>query len=112
LVKFYYDQQLLMSPEFLMLELMAFAHQHKWRSFLKRWNWTKAIGIERDGDLWTVFWGLLARGQNEYYIRSSLRDHFPEMLDEQNGMGWSRNIAIALERCLEIADPHKREYEN
>jgi hypothetical protein len=112
LVKFYYDQQLLMSPEFLMLELMAFAHQHKWRSFLKRWNWTKATAIERDADLWTVFWGLLARGQNEYYIRLSLRDHFHEMLDEQNSIAWSKNIAIALERCLEIADPHQREYEN
>lgn len=111
IVKFYYEHFLPISPEFLLLELMLFAHKHRWRSFLKRWTWTKEAGIERDIDLWTAFWGLLARGQNEYYIRIALRDHFPELFEGRFEVASCKRIGTALARCLELVDPHEREFE-
>jgi hypothetical protein len=110
LIKFYADKYIPMSPEFFILELMSFAHQHKWRSFRKRWSYTQPHAVHKDTDMWTVFWGCLARGQDEYFIRLALRDHFPEMMDEGESLVMNRNIGIALARCLEIADPQKNEY--
>ena len=89
---------------------MSFAHQHKWRSFRKRWIYTQPQAVNKDADMWTVFWGCLARGQDEYYIRLALRENFPEMMDEGESLVMNKNIGIALARCLEIVDPQKHEF--
>jgi len=110
-VRFFADKYIPKSPEFFMLELMSFAHRRRWRSFFKRWLWLVKFGVTRDADLWTVFWGCLARGQHEYDIRLALTNQFPEMMDEGEGLRMNRDIGIALKRCLELVDPENLEFE-
>jgi hypothetical protein len=109
-IAYYLDQNLPLSPEFFILELMGFAHRGKWESFLKRWRWTVDSGIGKDADMWAVFWGCLARGGHEYHIRTALKDHYHEMLDEGEHLVFNENIGIALGKCLEIVDPEEREF--
>jgi hypothetical protein len=109
-ITYYLDQNLPMSPEFFILELMGFALRGKWESFFKRWHWTVESGIGKDADMWAMFWGCLARGGHEYHIRTALKDHYPEMLDEGDHLVFNENIGIALDKCLKLVDPKKREF--
>jgi hypothetical protein len=110
-VRFFADKHIPKSPEFFMLEVMGFAHRRKWRSFLKRWQWLVRFGVTKDADLWTIFWACLARGQEEFFIRWALTEQFPEMMDEGEGLQMTRNIGVALNRCLEIVDPERLGFE-
>ena len=67
-------------------------------------------GIGKDADMWAMFWGCLARGGHEYHIRTALKDHYHEMLDEGEHLVFNENIGIALGKCLEIVDPEEREF--
>ena len=82
----------------------------KWGSFFKRWRWTVSSGIGKDADMWAMFWACLARGGHEYHIRTALKDHYNEMLDEGEHLMFNENIGIALEKCLEIVDPEESEF--
>jgi len=109
-IAYYLDQNLPLSPEFFMLEVVGFALMGKWESFLKRWRWTVECGIGKDADMWAIFWACLARGRHEYHIRTALKDHYNEMLDEGEYLVFNENIGIALAKCLEVVDPEEREF--
>jgi hypothetical protein len=83
----------------------------KWRSFLKRWNWTRVAGVGKDIDMWCFFWFILARGRNEEIIRFALRENYDEMMDEGGHLCLNRDVARGIERCLEIVDPMEREFQ-
>ena len=110
LIRHYFDRNLPMSPELYTLELLQFAHMHKWRSFLKRWSWARSAGIGKDADMWTLFWCLLARSQNEMYIRHALRENYEEMMNEGGHLMLNRNIAIGISKCVELVDPEGKEF--
>jgi hypothetical protein len=107
-----YQKKFPVSPELHILELLQFAHRGKWFSFKKRWGWARTAGIGRDTHMWTVFWSVLARGQNEMAIRGALKDEYPEMMYEGDQLVLNKDIAIGLAKCLEIADPHENEYQD
>lgn len=107
----YFHENLRVSPEYFLLELLQFAHTGKWKSFLKRWGRTRSVGIGRDADMWTFFWACLARGQDEYHIRYALREYYNEMLDEGDYLVLNRNVATALVKCIDIVDPQELEFE-
>ena len=109
-IMYYLDQNLPLSPEFFTLEVMGFALSRKWQSFLKRWRWTVDCGIGKDAEMWAMFWACLARGGHEYHIRTALKDHYNEMLDEGEHLVFNENIGIALGKCLEIVDPEEGEF--
>jgi hypothetical protein len=120
LLTHYFQQHhnLPITPEFFLMDILLFAHLHKWRSFLKRWRWASEAGVAKDTEMWTVFWGCLARGQHEFFIRTALREMYHEMMDEGRYVGigsgrgvLNKDIGIALGKCLELVDPHEREFE-
>jgi len=113
LIQQYFQRNMLFSPEFFVLELLQFAHMQKWRSFLKRWNVTRNVGLGKDADMWSLFWCTLARGADQVTIRSALRHNFHEMLDEGFGTAVSKSMksmAIGLLKCVEIVDPNRLEF--
>jgi hypothetical protein len=62
--------------------------------------------------MWSLYWCLLARGQNEQAIRIALKDGYPEMMFEGDQLVLNKDIAIGLARSLEIVDPRGMEYPN
>src|SRR5579862_1686465 len=110
LITHYLQKNLPISPEFFILELLQFAHMHMWRSFLKRWHRAGLAGIGKDADLWSLFWGCLARSQNEIYIRQALRENHEEMMNEGNGVVLNRSIAIGISKCVDLVDPEGKEF--
>lgn len=105
-----YQKHFPVSPELHILELLQQAHRGKWPSFVKRWGWVRAGGVGRDTYMWSLYWCLLARGQNEQAIRIALKDGYPEMMFEGDQLVLNKDIAIGLARCLEIVDPRGMEY--
>jgi hypothetical protein len=112
LIKHYLEQRFPVSPEFFILELMQFAYMRKWRSFMKRWNGTRSAGIGKNIDMWTCFWAIMARSGHEYHIRHTLRENFDEMMDEGGHLVLNRDVARAIERCLQVVDPYANEFHN
>jgi ribosomal silencing factor RsfS len=98
------------SPELFLLNLSYLSHVKKWAAFLDEWNSLLLNGITKDKQLWVWFWALLARGQDAQSARTALRYHFDDMMHTVGKTGVSKDVAVGLGQCVEVADPLGGDY--